>query len=30
MRKRGKKFTDARAQVSADRTYTIEDAMPLV
>src|SRR6202163_4866730 len=30
MRKRGKKFTVARAQVSADQTYTIEDAMPLV
>jgi large subunit ribosomal protein L1 len=30
MRKRGKKFTAARAQVSADRTYSIEDAMPLV
>src|SRR6266404_4341457 len=30
MRKRGKKFTAARAQVGADRTYTIEDAMPLV
>ena len=30
MRKRGKKFTAARAQVAVDRTYTIEDAMPLV
>ena len=30
MRKHGKKFTAARAQVAADRTYTIEDAMPLV
>src|ERR1700682_2066983 len=30
MRKRGKKFTAARAQVAADRTYTIEDAVPLV
>jgi large subunit ribosomal protein L1 len=29
MRKRGKKFTAARAQV-ADRNYTIEDAIPLV
>jgi len=30
MRKRGKKFTAARAQVAADRQYTIEDAIPLV
>ena len=30
MRKRGKKFTAARAQVAADRTYSIEDAIPLV
>ena len=30
MRKRGKKFTAARAQVAADRVYTIEEAMPLV
>src|SRR5687767_13070005 len=30
MRKRGKKFIAARAQVAADRTYTIEQAMPLV
>ena len=30
MRKRGKKFTAARAQIAVDRTYTIEDAMPLV
>src|SRR5713101_4244092 len=30
MRKRGKKFTAARAQVAVDRTYTIEDAVPLV
>ena len=30
MRKRGKKFTAARAQVAADRTYSIEEAMPLV
>ena len=30
MRKHGKKFTAARAQVAADRTYTIEDAIPLV
>src|ERR1700716_13521 len=29
MRKRGKKFTAARAQVAVDRTYTIEDAGPL-
>src|SRR6059058_3151365 len=30
MRKHGKKFTAARAQVAADRNYTIEDAVPLV
>src|SRR5471030_747092 len=30
MRKRGKKFAAARAQIAIDRTYTIEDAMPLV
>src|SRR5258708_30938960 len=30
MRKRGKKFTAARAQVAVDRTYTIEEAVPLV
>jgi large subunit ribosomal protein L1 len=30
MRRRGKKYTAARAQVAVDRTYTIEDAMPLV
>src|SRR5476649_598313 len=30
MRKRGKKFTAARAQVAIDRTYTIEEAVPLV
>ena len=30
MRKRGKKFTAARAQVAVDRTYTIEDAIPLM
>lgn len=30
MRKRGKKFTAARAQVAVDRTYSIEDAVPLV
>src|SRR5476651_2587435 len=30
MRKRGKKFAAARAQISVDRTYTIEDAMGLV
>src|SRR5881409_3394878 len=30
MRKRGKKFTAARAQVAVDRSYTIEEAIPLV
>src|SRR5437868_13114347 len=30
MRKRGKKYASARAQVAPDRTYTIEDAVPLV
>src|SRR5437867_11063963 len=30
MRKRGKKFTGARAQIAADRQYTIEEAIPLV
>src|SRR5205823_3194445 len=30
MRKHGKKFTAARAQVAADRTYSIEAAVPLV
>src|SRR6266540_3269501 len=30
MRKRGKKFTAARAQIAVDRTYTIEEAIPLV
>ena len=30
MRKRGKKFTAARAQVAVDRSYTIEEAVPLV
>src|SRR5436853_6236672 len=30
MRSRGKKYTAARAQVAADRTYTIEEAIPLV
>jgi large subunit ribosomal protein L1 len=30
MRKRGKKFTAARTLVPADRTYSIEDAIPLV
>src|SRR5580692_6090341 len=30
MRKHGKKFSAARAQIAVDRTYTIEDAMPLV
>src|ERR671936_1141719 len=30
MRKRGKKFSAARAQVAPDRAYTIEEAIPLV
>src|SRR5437667_2821703 len=30
MRKRGKKFAAARAQVAVDRTYTIEEAIPLL
>jgi large subunit ribosomal protein L1 len=30
MRKRGKKFSAARAQVAADRVYPIEEAIPLV
>jgi large subunit ribosomal protein L1 len=30
MRKRGKKFTAARAQVAIDRSYSILDAIPLV
>src|ERR1700732_427586 len=30
MRKRGKQFAAARAQIPADRSYTIEDAVPLV
>jgi large subunit ribosomal protein L1 len=30
MRKRGKKFTAARAQVARDRNYSIEEAVPLV
>jgi len=30
MKKHGKQFTAARAQVAPDRTYSIEDAMPLV
>ena len=30
MRKHGKKYTAARAQVGVDRTYTIEQAVPLV
>jgi large subunit ribosomal protein L1 len=30
MRKRGKKFAAARAQIAPDRTYSIEDAIPLV
>src|SRR5256885_6881629 len=30
MRKRGKKFTAARAQIAVDKSYSIEDAVPLV
>jgi len=30
MRKHGKKYTAARAQIAADRHYTIEEAIPLV
>ena len=30
MRTRGKKFAAARAQIAVDRTYTIEEAIPLV
>src|SRR5436309_14822173 len=30
MRKRGKKFAAARAQIATDRQYTIEEAIPLV
>jgi large subunit ribosomal protein L1 len=30
MRKRGKKFTAARAQIAVDRSYSIVDAIPLV
>jgi large subunit ribosomal protein L1 len=30
MRRRGKKYTAARAQIASDRSYTIEDAIPLV
>jgi large subunit ribosomal protein L1 len=30
MRRRGKNYTAARAQVAPDRSYTIEDAIPLV
>ena len=30
MRKHGKKYTAARAQVASDRNYTIEEAVPLV
>src|SRR5436853_7926881 len=30
MRSRGKKYTAARAQVAPDRTYSIEEAVPLV
>src|SRR5207244_7284014 len=29
-RKNGKKFTAARAQVAVDRTYSIEEAIPLI
>ena len=30
MRRRGKKFTAARAQIAVDKSYSIEDAVPLV
>src|SRR6266516_7640688 len=30
MKKHGKKFTAARAQIASERTYSIEDAMPLM
>ena len=30
MRRRGKKYTAARAQIAADRAYSIEEAIPLV
>src|SRR6187399_3422788 len=30
MRRRGKKYSAARAQIAADRVYTIEDAIPLM
>src|SRR5690349_21010665 len=30
MRNRGKKYTAARAQIAPDRSYTLEDAVPLV
>src|SRR5579872_7203015 len=30
MKKRGRKFAAARAQVGVDRTYSIEEAIPLV
>jgi large subunit ribosomal protein L1 len=30
MRKRGKKFAAARAQIAVDRTYSIEEAIPLM
>jgi large subunit ribosomal protein L1 len=30
MRRRGRKYTAARAGIAADRTYTIEDAIPLM
>src|SRR5438552_19103785 len=30
MKKHGKKFTAAKAQIARDRTYTIEDAVPLM
>src|SRR5690242_20538505 len=30
MKKHGKKYAAARAAIAADRTYTLEDAVPLV
>src|SRR5512147_2792956 len=30
MRRRGKKYNAARAQVAADRAYTLEEAIPLL
>ena len=29
MRKRGKQFAAARAQIAVDKSYTLEEAMPL-